>query len=315
MSMLSKALGGGGGSVPSLDTGKMLSISQQTAEKKRKLIQDRLAGLQPITQQYETQRKGLAAGIDPAAEKLIGQYGQDLSQVGQVEKDEGTLAADQFRQEQFRNVPEIQKAVRNQLAGNRMFGSGAALSSLAKPTLQAAQSASDFAARQEAERLSNQTQRAESLATTGFNVRQKAMADRMGIDEGTLDTLTQMGRTDLISKFNDLAGVESDLGQDALSIEQMRQMNDIAQAQAKAAKRSGFGSFLGSAAGLGIGALAGGPLGAAIGGQLGGQLGGMAGGGTPGQIDPTLMFALAQRNPKAQKTAYVQNMGQVPVRG
>ena len=179
------------------------------------------------------------------------------------------------------------------------MGSGAALSTLAKPTIQAAQNASDFAAQQENERLSNVTNRAEGLATTGFNTRQAATAQRLGIDEDTINQLTQMGRTDLIDKFNSLAGVESEYGANELGIEQARQADEMARASADRANRGSLFSTVGSLGGMGLGAMFGGPMGAAVGGQLGGTLGGMAGGQNPQQLDPTLLFALAQRNKSA----------------
>jgi hypothetical protein len=289
--------------VPGLDVAALRLMNQQTLQKQKDLAAQREAGLQPLSQQFEEKRKALSAQIEPGAEKLIGQYGQELSGVGQREKEQADIAGKLFREQQFRDVPAIQQAIRNQLSGSRLMGSGAALSSLAKPTLQAAQQSADFAAKQEADRLANLTRRGEALATTGFNARQQAMADRLGIDQSTMDYLTQIGRTDLIDKFNTLAGAEEQYGSNEMAIEMARQQTEMAKAQAAAQRKGAIMSTLGTLAGMGAGAMIGAPhggaaLGSVIGGQAGGALGGMAGGQVPQQIDPTLLYALMQ-----QKTA------------
>jgi hypothetical protein len=285
--------------VPSLDTGALKNIANQTAQTQRDLITQRMAGLEPLNAQFKTGREGLSARIPQESEALLTQLVQDTGKIGEQEQAQNAQATQAFREQSFRDVPEIQKMIRNQLAGSRLMGSGAALSSLAKPTINAAQSSADMASQLEQQRLGNAVRRSEDLASTGFTTRQKAMADRLGLDDDTLNQLTQMGRGDLIQKFSDLSGVEGQYGADMMNIEQARQANEMAKA---AANRSAFGSTLstlGNLGGMGVGALFGGPMGAAIGGQLGGTLGGMVGGQQTQQFDPTLMFALAQRNKAA----------------
>lgn len=315
MSMLSKALGGGGSKIPGYNTGKLNDIASQTAEKQRQLIQQRFSGLQPINQQFETSRNQLSASVAPQAENAIKGYGEALQGVNTADAAARQQATDAFRQQAFRNVPEIQRQIRNSLGGNRLLGSGAAVSTLANPTVNAAQTASDFAAQNESARLAGQTGRAQDFATTGFNTRQQALATRLGLDEGTINQLASMGRSDLIDKFNSLAGVEGDLGQNQLSIEQLGQSQDIARAQAEAAKKGAILSSLGSLAGLGVGSFFG-PMGAAVGSQIGGTVGGVAAGNAPQQFDPTLLFALGQNNPANKRTAVVRSLGgnrQMPV--
>jgi hypothetical protein len=298
MSMLSKALGGGG-SIPGIDAAKLNAINQKNAQTQRELIAQRLSGLQPINAQFETSRNALSARIPGEAEKVIGQYGADLDKATAAEKSARDTSTNQFREQAFRDVPAVQQAIRNQLSGNRLMGSGAALSSLAKPLIGATQNASDFAAQNESARLGNVANRADSLASGGFGVRQKAMADRLGLDQSTIDSLAQMGRTDIIDKFNSLAGVEDQAGANELSIEQAKQQNDIARAQADAAKRGGLFSQVGQLGGAAIGGMFGGAPGAAAGMSLGGSLGGMVGGNTNQQFDPTMLFALSNRNKSA----------------
>jgi hypothetical protein len=281
---------------PSLDTGALNRINEQNAAKQRDLIAQRMAGLQPLNQQFEQKRTAFSNRIEPESENLLAKFGQETSQLGAADQAAREAATNKFREQAFRDVPAVQQAIRNQLSGNRLMGSGAALSSLAKPMIGAVQSSADFAAQNEQERLQDEAASAQKVVDTNFNVRQQAMANRLGIDKDTLDTLTQMGRTDLVDKFNSLAGVEEQYGANQLGIEQARQQNEMARA---ASGGSGWGSSLGSLAGMGIGALAGGPLGGVVGGQLGGMAGGYASGENATQFDPTLLFAMAQRNKNA----------------
>lgn len=301
-------LGIGGNKVKALDTGAALAIAQKKKQTTMDYANQQEAQLKAGYAPYEQKRSAISAQLEPGAEKQLASYGQDLSKVGAAEQEQYGQAANQFRQQSFRDVPEVQRAIRDQLGGNRLMGSGAALSSLAKPTIQAAQQSADMASSLEQQRLGNVTNRAEGFATTGFNTRQKAMADRLGMDEETLNTLTQMGRTDLIDKFNSLSGAESDYYDTEGELNILGQTSEIARQQAKNARRSAIIGTLGSVAGGAAGFMASGgnPLGAGLGMQAGGQLGQMAGGGTPGQIDPTMLFALMQQKKQAKATPAVQ---------
>jgi hypothetical protein len=221
------------------------------------------------------------------------------------EKAAGDIASQQNRVQNFQNAPAIQRAIRNSLGGSGTLNSGAAASTLAQPIINAAQSSADFDAQMQGNLLQNQAARAENLASTGFSTRQAATAKRLGIDQDTLDTLTKMGRSDLVDKFTSLSDVQGQEGANELAIEQAKQQNDIAQAQAAAAKRGGLFSQVGQIGGGVIGGMFGGAPGAAAGMSLGGSLGGMAGGNTNQQFDPTMLFALANRN----KTAIQNRLG------
>lgn len=294
MSILSNALGGGSSSIPGYDTGKLNAISKANADKQRQLIQQKFTGLQPINQQYQTSQTNLSNGILPQAEEQVQKFGTDLNSVNTADAAQRQQSSDAFRANAFRDVPAIQRQIRNSLGGNRLLNSGAAVSTLANPTVNAAQNASDFASQNEQARLAGVTGRANEFATTGFNTRQQALASKLGIDENTINQLKDMGRGDLIDQFNSLSDVQGQEGANELGIEQLGQSQNIAAAQANAAKRSAILGSLGSIAGMGIGSFAG-PLGAAVGGQIGGTLGTTAGGGTPQPFDPTLLFAAAQK--------------------
>jgi hypothetical protein len=287
-------LGIGGNKVKALDTGAALAIAQKKKQTTMDYANQQEAQLKAGYAPYEQKRAAISAQLEPGAEKQLASYGQ----YGQ--------AANQFRQQAFRDVPDIQRKISNTLAGNRMMGSGAALSSLAAPTLQAAQQSADNQANLEQQRLGNVTARASGLATTGFNTRSKAMADRMGMDEETLNTLQQMGRTDLIDKFNSLSGAESDYYDTEGDLNILGQQSEIARQQAANARRSAIIGTLGSVAGGAAGFMASGgnPMAAGLGMQAGGQLGQMAGGGTPGQIDPTLLFAMMNKKTPTGRSSY-----------
>lgn len=300
-------------SVPSLDTGRLLDISKRNANLQRDLVSQQFGSLAPLNVNFESKRTALGQSIAPQTENILSQYGQNLSEANKAEENARNAATTNFRAQAFRDVPAIQRAIRNSLGGNRLLQSGAAASTLANPITGAVQSAADFAANQENERLANIANRADTLANAGFGARTSALEKKLGLDEGTINQLTQMGRTDLIDKFNKLGGIQEQEGANELGIEQARQMNEIAKAQAANANRGGILSSLGSLAGLGIGAAFGGPLGAGIGSQIGGMAGGLAGGTAPQQFDPTLLFALSQRNPATQKYAVTSSLGRVPV--
>ena len=283
--------------VPGLDTGALTRIAEENANTQRDLLGRRKLALQPLQEKFGTDRAAFSAQIEPAAEGLVQQYSRDLSGVGAMERTANKNAVIGQREQSFRDVPEIQRAIRESLGGNNLLRSGAATGQIARPILDAARSSRDFSTGLETEQLGRESQRAEGLANTGFNTRTSALNKRLGVDEETLNTLASLGREDLLSEYADLAGVEEQLGSNRLGIEQARQANEQAQAAAANSRRSGILSSLGSVAGAGAGFLAGGPVGAGLGSQLGSSFGNLAGGGTGGgTFDPTLLYALSQRN-------------------
>lgn len=280
--------------VPGIDTAALQRIADQNRSTQIDLLGRKKQALQPLTEQFKTDRTAFSAQIEPGAENLLGRYGQDLSGVGAQEKTANEAAGVAQREQSFRDVPEIQRAIRASLGGSGLLNSGAARTAIANPIIDAARSSRDFTSGLETNRLGNEARRSEGFAGTAFNSRNEAMNKRLGVDEETLNTLADLGRTDLIDEYTALAGVEDTAGQARLGIEQARQANEIERAKAAAARKGAITSTLGSLAGTGIGAFFGGPVGAGIGGQLGGSLGNMAAGGTGGGFDPTLLFALAQ---------------------
>lgn len=283
--------------VPGIDTGALTRIAEQNANTQRDILGRRKQALQPLQEKFKTDRAAFSAQIEPGTENLLNRYATDIQGVGAGERAANQSAVIAQRGQSFRDVPEIQRSIRESLGGSGLLRSGVASREIARPILDAARSSRDFSTGLETQQLGRESQRAEGLATTGYNARTAALNKRLGVDEQTLNTLASLGREDLIKEYKDLAGIESDLGGARLGIEQARQANEIERAKASAARRGQILSTLGTVAGGAAGALVpgGGMLGAGIGAQLGGSLGNLAGGGTGGQLDPTLLFALAQQ--------------------
>lgn len=297
--------------IPGIDAGALSRLAEQNAAKQRDLIERRKMMLAPLTQQFQTGREALSARVMPETENLLTKYGQDIQGVGAQERQANAAATIGQREQAFRNVPELQRSIRESLGGNQLLRTGGAVGQIAQPVLEAARSSRDFSNALETSQLANEARRSENMATTGFQTRGNALNQRLGIDENTLNELTNMGRGDLVQEYQDLLGTQEQLGANQLNIEQARQANDIAQAQAAAARRGNVISGLTQLGGAGIGFATGGPMGAALGAQLGGTVGQFAN-GSPVSFDPTLLYALAQRNPQ-RRTAVVNGL-QTPVR-
>lgn len=299
--------------VPSIDTGALTRIAQENERKQKSIVGGLRPGLAPISTNFETKRNALGQQIQTGTEGVLGQYGQDLSQIGAADKAARSTANAGFREQSFREVPEIQRAIRESLGGSGTTGNAAALSALSRPILEANRASRDFTSQNTVAGLTADASRGEKLADTGFGARSGALQSKLGLDEGTIQYLTDTGRGDLIDEANSLLGIEDQAGTNRLGIEQARQQNEMAKAAAANARRGQILSSLGSLAGTGIGAAFGGPLGASLGSQLGSTVGNFAGGGTGGgTFDPTLLYAMAQRNPTKQ-TAVVNGL-QTPVR-
>lgn len=300
--------------IPGIDTGALTRIAEQNAQNQRDILARKKIALAPLGEQYKTEIGKISSQIEPGAENLLNKYATDLSGVNAMQKEANTASSIANRNQNFRDVPELQRAIRESLGGNNLLRSGGAVGSIAQPIINAARSSSDFSSGLEASRLADEARRQEGLAGTGLNLRNEALNKRLGLDEETVKYLQDTGRTDILDEYNALGGIESELGANRIGIEQARQANDQAQAAAAASRRGQILSTLGSVGGAGLGFLAGGGVGAGLGAQLGGQFGNIAGGGGGGgSFDPTLLYALSQRQ-QPQRTAVVRSLGgRVPV--
>lgn len=299
--------------VPSIDTGALLRIQQENENKQKAIVGGLRGNLSPLNTNFETKRNALGGQIQTGTEDVLGQYGRDLSAANTADANTRNAANTAFREQSFRDVPEIQRSIRESLGGSGTIGNAAALSALSRPVLDANRSARDFTAQNEINGLNTTAGRSEKLADTGVNARSGALQSKLGLDEGTINELYASGRSDLIDEANKLLGIEDQAGANKLGIEQARQSNEMAKAAAANSNRLSVLSTLGQFGGAGLGFLAGGPMGAGLGAQLGGTAANLAGGGGGGNFDPTLLYAMANRQP-ANRTAVVRSLGgRIPV--
>lgn len=301
---------GGSSSVPGIDAAALRRINQENLKRQKNIIQGLNPSLQPINQSFETKTNALGEQILPGAENQLQAYGKNLAGIGALEKEQGQKLATNFREQQFRQVPDLQRAIRESLGAGGLSGNATAASAVANPVINAANVSRDLEAGLATQQLQNEIGRKQGFAETGFNTRGAALEKKFGLDKDTINYLTSIGREDLIREAGSLLGSEEQFGANELAIEQARQASEIAKAQAKNAQRGNLISSLSGLAGTGIGAAFGGPLGAAIGGQIGGTVGNIAGGvGGAQQIDPSLLFLLNQRKsgPSAQTLNFVRN--------
>lgn len=298
---------------PSIDTGALLRIQAENEAKQKAIVGGLRGNLSPISLDYKSQRNQLGQDITTGTEGNLAKYGQELQTINMADANARNVANVGNREQSFRDIPEIQRSIRESLGGSGTIGNAAALSALSRPVLEANRSARDFESQNTVAGLNATSARNEKFADTGFGARSGALSSKLGLDEGTIQYLTDTGRGDLIDEANSLLGIEDQAGSNRLGIEQARQQNEMAKAAAANARRGQIMSSLGSLAGTAIGSF-GGPTGMALGSQLGGMAGNFAGGGTGGgTFDPTLLYAMAQRQP-ANRTAVVRSLGgRVPV--
>lgn len=298
--------------IPGIDVNALTSIAQGTAAKKRSIVEGLGGQLQPLSAGFEAKRGKLGEGFTTDTQAATDAYRGELAGLKQSANIAGDESNRLFREQQFRNVPEIQKSIREALGGSGTLNTGAARVALAKPLIGAVQASSDFEAQNEINRLADNARLDEKGADFAVGAKREALSTKFGLDADTINYLTSIGRQDLIDKANSLVGIEGDLGADTLAIEQSRQANEIARASAAANKRNAVLSGLTTLGGAGIGALFGGPLGATLGGQLGSNAGQLAT-GQPVQFDPTVLFAMANR-PSPTRSAVVRGLGgRIPV--
>lgn len=288
--------------IPGIDTNALNALVDEAANKKRMVVNTLGTDLAPISANFEAKRGNLGSQYLKDVDAGISDFNTGIGALKESSGVAGEEAARAFREQQFRDVPELQKAIRESLGGSGTLNTGAARFALANPTIQAAQASSDFAAQQKINDLQRKQQLGEKALDYSTTAKQGGIDTKFGLDKDTVDYLTSIGRSDLIDRANAHLGIEGEVGDARLSIEQARQQNDIARATAAANNRNAVLSGLTTLGGAGIGGLFGGPTGAALGGQFGSNIGQIAT-GQPVQFDPTLLYAM--RN----KTAVSRSLG------
>lgn len=280
--------------IPSIDTAALNRLVDEAAAKKRAIVGGLTGELQPISANFEQKRNALGTGYLNDVNTGINEFNTGIGALKESSGAAGEEAARAFREQQFRDVPEIQKSVREALGGSGTLNTGAARFSLARPTIEAARASSDFAAQQKINDLQRKQQLGEKALDYSTTAKQGGIDTKFGLDKDTVDYLTSIGRSDLIDKANSMLGIEGDVGDARLNIEQARQNNDIARATAAANNRNAVLSGITTLGGAAIGGLFGGAPGAAAGGSFGSNAGQLLT-GQPVQFDPTTLYALKNK--------------------
>lgn len=303
MSKLSKALGTGSPNIPGYDTGALKGIVQEGYNKRKNLLEGAFGQLPQFGQDYEKKATSFGDQFSNANLGAAEEYQKGLAGLGEEQKAANELSVANNREQNFRQVPEVERRIRDIVGATIGFGSGAAAPQLAAPTLQAAQQSGDFQNQLEVNRLNQAAaNRKEGLGTI-FNAKQTNALNKLGIDQDTAKMLLETGRGDVLNRALQLSGLEGENAQSLLDIEQLRQSQDIARAQAEAKAKSGRLGAITSLAGLGVGALTGNPL---LGLGIGQTVGNFAGGSGGGGNDALLAAILArQQKPKGTVTSNV----------
>lgn len=284
--------------IPSIDTGALNRLVDEAANKKRMILNTLGQNLSPISAGFEQKRGDLGSNYLKDVNAGVQEFQQGISNLQSSSGAAGEEAARAFKEQQFRDVPEIQKAIRESLGGSGTLNTGAARFALARPTIEAAQASGDFAAQQKINDLQNRARLGEKSLDYSTGAKAGGIETKFGLDKDTVDYLTSIGRQDLIDRANANLGIEGDVGDSRLAIEQARQQNDIARATAAANNRNAVLSGITTLGGAAVGGLFGGPTGAALGGQFGSNVGQIAT-GQPVQFDPTLLYAMKNKTRSA----------------
>lgn len=220
-----------------VDVAGMDALAQASAQKQKDLIGQQFEQLQPMTQKYETQMKGLGEGIKSDFANLGSQYKQNLGQVGQAEQATLESILNARQQQGARAIPLAQQNIREQAAAAGGLRTGGAMRALQAPVAQAQQQQADLASQLSSERLGREAQRLEKGTDVEMELNKEAVTQKLGIDRNTFDTLLSLGRTDLIEKLGALRGVEADQLQTALGIRGLQTNVDLANTAAENERR------------------------------------------------------------------------------
>jgi len=195
---------------PSIDVAGAQRLAKESSARQRDSIGQQFNDLQGQNKEWEAKRMGLSGSIQPQYEKI----GKDLmtgyQQVGQAEQKNLEDILRTRQQQTARNIPLQQQLVREQLAASGGLRTGGAARSLQAPVLQAQTEQSDLASALSQQSQAAQTGRLERGTEAQAGLAKEALTTKLGIDEDTMNTLFETGRTDIIEKLGALRGVESD---------------------------------------------------------------------------------------------------------
>jgi len=256
------ALGGAGlaGSLfgkkkkPNLNIAAIQQTAQRGAEQQRGLIGAQESQLRPLTEQFKTGREQLSASIQPEFAKVGEQLRSGLAGIGDIEAQASEQALDLQQRRAARDIPLQQQLLREQLAASGGLRTGGAARVLQQPVVQQQQAQSDLAAQLASERLSREASRQETGAMQQAELARQGLVQRLGVDEGTLNMLLELGRTDIIDRIGALRGVSQDETNAMLGALGLQAQQSAAEAAAENQRRQALFSGLTQLGGTLLGA-------------------------------------------------------------
>lgn len=219
------------------------------ANKQRELIGQQYNELQPLNQQYQTSRNQLSASVEPAYAKIGEDLASRMKGIGAIEQQAANQQLDLNQRIAARNIPLQQQLLRESLASSGQLRTGGAGKVLSQPVQQFQTAQSDLAAQLSAQRTANEASRAENVATQQAELARQGLSQRLGLDTDTIDTLLNLGRTDLIEKYAGLKGVSQDEVNAMLSLLGIQSQQSLANAAAENENRQSLYNALGSLGG------------------------------------------------------------------
>lgn len=210
-------------------------------------LKDRLA---PLSTQYNTDAGALSKGLVDKTKTMADQYVVD--QEG-ASKALNRNLSDTLKQNVLSSAPELQRQMREGLASTGQLRSGAATVANTNLSNQLAQqvgqgqreiTAADLKARQDA-------------LTTALNMNDHALQQATGMDKGTLTSLFNSGREDLINEATQLIQIEQNRSQGIAGAYGVQAKYDLANDAAKSANSADLISQLAGLVGKGAGAYTG----------------------------------------------------------
>jgi len=241
----------------SVDLTPYINATQKSSATQRDLIGQQFEQLQPLSQEYESKMSGLGTGIEQKYGDIAKQYRSGLSQVGGAEQAALESILSSRQQQTARNIPLQQQLIRENLAASGGFRTGGAAKAMQAPITEMQQQQADLASQLSSEKLAREAGRMEKGTEAEMQLAKEGTLQKLGIDENTLNTLLETGRTDIIDKLGALRGVESDELQSLLGIYGMQTNVNLANTAAENERRQALYNTLtgigGSLMGMGSG--------------------------------------------------------------
>jgi hypothetical protein len=235
-----------------VDTAPLTNIVNSSGDEQRSIIGSLKPKLQPLTDQYQSNVNG---AVDKAQEDRASTNNAFLSSLRDKRSQMADEDMNQAKTHILQGVQPAQDAIREQLSGSGVgLQGGAAFKALSQPVLDANKQIGDYA-----NNLDLTNRQAEISAMDKVNTGDNSfIAQKLGIDKDTYDTVMNSGRQDLINEMNGYLQEAQQREADKLGIAQFGMTGNMAADSANRADRAAFDSSLMGVGGglLGYGATA-----------------------------------------------------------